>query len=76
MLPRLTIGCSDTNKKTNCTPSLAHLFTVAISANHGLIMLKKLSRKLVSLYIFSFVNSLYSVHHAYVQTFGVIETKF
>jgi hypothetical protein len=56
-------------------PSLAYFVTVAISANHGLIRLKKLSRKLSSPYIFSFVNSLYLVLHAYVQTFDVMETK-
>jgi hypothetical protein len=56
-------------------PSLAHFVTVAISANHGLIRLKKSSRKLSSPYIFSFVNSLYLVLHAYVQTFDVMETK-
>jgi hypothetical protein len=78
---RLTMGCSDNNKKnklhiswvireTNLlnliNPSAAH-FTVAISADHGLIRLKKSSRKLASLYIFSFVNSLYLVFHACVQ---------
>jgi hypothetical protein len=55
--------------------SLAHFVTVAISANHGLIRLKKSSHKLSSPYIFSFVNSLYIVLHAYVQTFDVIGTK-
>jgi hypothetical protein len=55
--------------------SLAHFVTVAISVNHGLIRLKKSSRKLSSLYIFSFVNNLYLVLHACVQIFDAMRTK-
>jgi hypothetical protein len=55
--------------------SLAHFVTVAISANHELIRLKKLSRKLPSPYIFSFINSLYLVLHACVPTFDMMGTK-
>jgi hypothetical protein len=47
--------------------SLAYIFTVAISANHEFIRLKKSSRKLSSPYIFSFVNSLYLVLHECVK---------
>jgi hypothetical protein len=47
--------------------SLAHFVTVAIIANHGLIRLKKSSRKLFSPYIFSFINSLYLVLYAYIK---------
>jgi hypothetical protein len=56
--------------------SLAHFVTVIISANHGLIRLKKSSRKLFSPYIFNLVNSLYLILYAYVQTFDVMETKY
>jgi hypothetical protein len=56
--------------------SLAHFVTVAISANQGLIRLKKSSRKLSSPYIFNFVNNLYLVLHACVHTFDMMRLKF
>jgi hypothetical protein len=46
---------------------LAYFVTVVISANHGLLRLKKSFRKLSSPYIFSFVNSLYLVLHTYIK---------
>jgi hypothetical protein len=57
----------DTNLLSIINLLLTHFVTVVISANHELIRLKKLSRKLFSPYIFSFVNSLYLVFHACVQ---------
>ena len=49
--------------------------TIAIRSNHGLIRLKKSSRKLFSSCVFSFVNNLYLILHACIQTFDVIRTK-
>jgi hypothetical protein len=72
------MGCSDTNKKNklqitsvNCetnllrpiNPSLAHIYCSTTLSNHGLIMLKNSSRKLVSICVFNFVNSLYLIFH-------------
>jgi hypothetical protein len=44
-------------------------------SNHRLIRLKNLSHKLVSSCVFSFVNSLYLILHACVQTSDVIGVK-
>jgi len=44
-------------------------------SNHGLIILKKLSRKLFSNCVLNFVNSLYLICYACVQTFDMIGVK-
>jgi hypothetical protein len=82
--------CSDSNKKnklqnssviheTNLlsliNSSLAHVYCSTTLSNHGLIRLKNLSRKIILICVFSFVNSLYLILHACVQTFDGTATK-
>jgi hypothetical protein len=56
-------------------PSLAHVYCSITLPNHGLIRLKKSSRKTVSICAFSFIISLYLILHACVQTSDVTATK-
>jgi hypothetical protein len=78
------MGCSNTNKNNKLqNPSviretnllslinllLAHIYCGTTLSNYGLIRLKNLSRKTVSIYAFNFVISLYLILHLCVQTF-------
>ena len=84
------MGCSDTNKKnklqnpsvirkTNLLSLMNPLLAHVTVAPHCQIMdklgLKNSSRKTVSICAFSFINSLYLILHAFVQTSDRTTTK-